>query len=438
MLKNIMVSVAFYIISLIFAYQVYFKKTSNEEEIKKYQKYYRNIFIILISIIICGLGINTIIYFLDFDEVKVFQSILSTGRVQLIFIIINTVIWIFFYYLLKIILKYIFIKQIFKQYFSMQTLEVYLPKSKLNNCIYNFQKDEKLSFEQMIERFQKLYINKKIYLNKTSVDQKDFYLSNTSYTINLLYKIKDFCENIPDRCCLVGDAGCGKSTLIFNIFITIIQNKHKKYIPIFIDLKDVKEVMNLEDVPTFIDLNNVSNLSKLILYKLGKWIEKLPSYNFLNNHYKYFNKESFKQIISIPKEYKFLILLDSYDECSDRNIAYQIKCLEDELDKYLDQNFKIILAMRENALNNFYKTSVSIDYKDVFTVRDYEKPEVQLYLNKLVEQRIIDSNFLQKIKDDIDLLTFDEDVNPFIVSLIVSGYIEKMYIQQMIIKFLIY
>ncbi len=111
MLKNIMVSVAFYIISLIFAYQVYFKKTSNEEEIKKYQKYYRNIFIILISIIICGLGINTIIYFLDFDEVKVFQSILSTGRVQLIFIIINTVIWIFFYYLLKIILKYIFLSK---------------------------------------------------------------------------------------------------------------------------------------------------------------------------------------------------------------------------------------------------------------------------------------------------------------------------------------
>ena len=36
------------------------------------------------------------------------------------------------------------------------------------------------------------------------------------------------------------------------------------------------------------------------------------------------------------------------------------------------------------------------------------------------------------------ILTFDEDVNPFIVSLIVSGYIEKMYIQQMIIKYLIY
>lgn len=360
------------------------------------------------------ISVDTILEFLYSDSPDYYKLFIaptvSSGphniALKLLFVGLTIFVYIFVVLLLPSLiyhvkggLKGIYLSSIFNPDIAFKLL----PEQKLNNCIYNEEKQNQKNNKETIGLFKQLFIDKKVYVDDIFTDDE---LSKRVYSFN-----QEIINSNNHNLILIGDAGCGKSTLLFDLYISIIENQ-EKVIPVFIDLKDSEE------------------LSKSILKQIEDPLKKSKMYQFLINHRELEDDDEYlvKIFTKLAQDgYRLLIILDSLDENKNIHIINQIKHIRasEELSFLIESKIEstILIALRENALSYFLKNVDSNTFHTVYRLREYDYSEVDLYINKLIEHKIITSKVAEeKIRENIELVTYDGSVNPFIVSRITNIY----------------
>lgn len=266
-----------------------------------------------------------------------------------------------------------------------------LPREKLIRCIYANVSGitHREPLEKVIEDFKRLYIYKKIYLN-------DGNSKNDGTRVKDL--IADIIEDVRDQAyyTLIGEPGSGKSTFLYYSFIQCLQNMIESHIiPIFVDLKGMKEE---------------SEIQKTILNNL-----LIPFQNI-----SIFAQERFHEVIQcLKKDYTFFIFIDSYDESYINRIGTSTHDLFGISGE--DIKFKVLVAMREYAFKDQKFQSNNATYlANVYKVCDYCYQEVQIFIDNLIEMKIIENERVEKLKKAIALIEFDHAINPFLASKMVE------------------
>ncbi|MCM1131666.1 MAG: leucine-rich repeat protein [Roseburia sp.] len=288
------------------------------------------------------------------------------------------------------IIKNINVSMNLKRYLSFyKNKQVYktLPQSKLINCIYakgeysNLEKTNKI--KDLIQDFKMLFIDKKVYKYHYNDDISD--------------RVYNFKKSIlKEDSILIGNAGCGKSTLLFHSYIELVEEIEKE-----------------KCIPIFIDLNMVT-----VSLSLLECIEKVA---------RFFISEKF-DLVSIFNElylqgYKCVLLLDSLDECMVDNIQSQLVGLR-QSDLFLNHTkmpYKICVGLRLGRFD-----SLDADVKNhfrKFSVRNFDKSDVDVYIEKLVSLNRISTSQLASIGVAVELLTYTDKINPFLLSMIIQPYV---------------
>ena len=181
-------------------------------------------------------------------------------------------------------------------------------------------------------------------------------------------------NNFPQKTIIVGNAGIGKTTFLFSKAHDLIKNKCKKYIPIYIDLKNCTSKENPFDK---------------IIGVLKKTVEEEYP-DKINEHLQCLGK-TIKRSKRIP-----LLLLDGLDECLS-NINEIISGINDFLHENKEEsqlrkyravlgNFKIIIACRISKALDLYQQSPTwrgiVDNASILSVQPFDTETVVNYLSK--------------------------------------------------------
>lgn len=287
-----------------------------------------------------------------------------------------------------------------------------LPIAKLENCVYKrgCYTTEDIS-QELIELFDELYISKKVYIDSNSNDNYSISKRVLNFEQELIEPLLVETDREYQDAIVLGDAGCGKTTLLLHTFIDMLSNsKQNKILPVFIDLKNVSKD------------NTITQEIKKTLLKVYQ-----SSFDYKYRFILELNDESEQDMTLILKElnkegYKVIILADSLDECV---IIDDLLTANEKIN--LGIKYKLVVALRNSAYDRFDELlNQYLNNPIVYMVRDYDKSEVNLYIEKLVGQKQFTEEIADKIIRNIELVTFDEKVNPFIVSMIVNGYIREL------------
>lgn len=266
-----------------------------------------------------------------------------------------------------------------------------LPESKLEGCIYGKSYGyENYSITDTIDLFNKLYIEKKVY--------KYQHDSNISDRINNFKS-----DVIGNDSILIGNAGCGKSTLLFRLYIDCMKSLSdgtEKIIPLFLDLNEITETDK--------------SLEKAILRKARMKFNYIPRPEVF-----------FAGLKALG--YSVLLILDSLDECNDAGgnilISSQIAGLRSGNTFFLTKSgisYSIVIGARKGA---YEEKSTDLPMNLLrYEVRDFDNTDTDIYLNKLIGNNIITTGQLESLKKNIELITYDEAINPFLLSMVVNSY----------------
>lgn len=414
------VLLVYLLISFLYCKKMYLSNKVDKEKAKSYKKAYYTTTIVFAFIILSKFAVEQSVKDLEFGSSFIIDNfiapILEKKTLTLEIILSFVVVFIFFInvYILPYLLNYIYKptpEKFVKTVYDPNEIYTILPESKLRNCIYSKTRKNNEETNDLINTFKSLYIAKKVYLD-----------SSRNSNIEISKRVLDFKNEIindENNFVLLGDAGCGKSTLLFKTFIDIIENdSQNKIFPIFVDLKSI---------------NKDNSLTQEII---NKYIDLFLNQKFLK-YYHNNNKEIDKRILSsnilkqlIKDGYKFIFMLDSLDECAKKNdVIKDFEKLIDGLEEY-DANYKFVVALRKSAYKNFTHLFDKQLYPyNVLRVRDYDKAEIKIYIEKLLEQGKIKESDVDDIYRNIEIVTFEEKVNPFIVSMIVNGFISKRKVE---------
>lgn len=413
------------IISYFYIKSVYLSKNNNGETIKKIKKLYTIITFIFAFLIVSKFAIEQSIKDLAFGSDFIINSLIKpiveqkTLTLEIILSFCVFVIYLIVNNLIPLVLKNsgkITVKKFLKVYYNPKVIYNILPEPKVRNCIYSkVRKSENETVVDLIDIFKSLYISKKVYLDSSRNENLEISKRVFDFEKDILEDSKDFV--------LLGDAGCGKSTLLFKTYIDIIEDnpKEKKIIPLFIDLKNVKDGHELIDEIIKVNIDLFSNLDTFKYFIDTNSADRV--------------KELFKDIFKklAKQKYKFIFLFDSLDECNEtKSFNLELKELINHLDCYGGNciEYKFVIALRTSAYTNEKKDELKpLSSYSVYKVRDYDEAEINVYIEKLIAQGKINLEDVDDIYRNIDIVTFDEKVNPFIVSMIVNGYIKKTRVE---------
>ncbi len=290
---------------------------------------------------------------------------------------------------------------------SIQKNNKVLPVEKINKCLY--QKSNELTSNDYKE-FNSLYINKEIY-------QK---IDNSRVRIDLIHHLlgsSDKNENIL----LLGEPGCGKSMFLIHTYLTYLNNEKDKVIPIFIELKELKDIDEIinRTWKSFLSDDDINEESNFEFYKIRKLIS--------------LDKNKILDILS-ANDVTFVLMFDSLDESG---IIEKI----DQFLNHIDSNFSInngknykikkIVAGRDkiysrDGFKNFYNRC----FKLITELRVFNINEVNDYLTKLTEMSKINEKTQLDIIEAINLIAINEKINPFIVSLITDNFMRNTRINR--------
>ena len=121
--------------------------------------------------------------------------------------------------------------------------------------------------------------------------------------------------------------------------------------------------------------------------------------------------------------YKVLLILDSLDECNSDSIHGQMTRFEKN-NSFLNESgidYKVLVGLRSGLFEQTGIREVTNRLKN-YTVKDFDKSNVEEYLEKLVESNIIKKKQLDTIKTSIKLLTIHDRINPFLLAMIIDNY----------------
>ena len=413
----ILVLLVYLFISFLYCKKMYLSKKVEKDQAKSINKAYNIATFIFAFVILSKFAFEQTIKDFSFDSSFIINNYIvpiiekKTLTVEIILSILVFIVFIFNVYILPRLLKTLY-KPTKEKYlntiYNPEIIYNILPEAKLRNCIYSKAKKENETINDLIKTFKSLYIAKKVYLDSSRNQNIEISKRVLNFESDIINDEKDFV--------LLGDAGCGKSTLLFKTFIDIIEDNpfEKKIIPTFIDLKSI---------------NNDNSLVNEIINKNTELFLYNESLKYYTNNNKNINEKEifltiFKQLVN--DKYKFIFMLDSLDECSKKTEVYKdFKELISLLDEH-EANYKFVVALRKSAYEPF--THLFNNYLapfSVYKVRDYDKSEIKTYKEKLLQQGKIKESDIDDIYRNIEIVTFDEKVNPFIVSMIVNGFISK-------------
>lgn len=293
------------------------------------------------------------------------------------------------------IIQNINIEMSFEHYMMFyENKQVYktLPEVKLVNCIYakgaQYDMNSTESAKTLIDDFKALFIDKKVYKYHINDDTSD--------------RVYDFKKNIlKEDSILIGNAGCGKSTLLFHSYIELVEDLEKyKCLPIFVDLNMVTNQLSLKEA-----------------------IEKVARF-YLPNKFNLIN--IYKELAL--KGYSCLLILDSLDESKADSIQSQLASLRqsDLFLNFTQINYKICVGLRVGRFD-----ALDDDIKNEFrkySIMDFDKSDVDLYIERLIQLNRIELDQFESIKLAVELLTYTDKINPFLLSMIVQPYVnDHMY-----------
>lgn len=262
-----------------------------------------------------------------------------------------------------------------------------LPKSKLINCIYAKGEysllEDTETMKDLIQDFKMLFIDKKVYKYHYNDDTSD--------------RVYNFTKSIlKEDSILIGNAGCGKSTLLFHSYIELVEAlEEMKYIPIFVDLNQVTHNKTL-----------LQCIERAARFYLPNEFDLVSVFNELN-----------------LQGYKCILILDSLDECMVGNIQSQLANLRLS-DLFLNKSkmsYKICVGLRVGRFE-----SLDDDLKNQFrkfSVRDFDKSDVDVYIERLEALNRIETNQINSIQLAVELLTYTDKINPFLLSMIIQPYV---------------
>lgn len=414
------VLLVYIVVSYLYCHAMYLSKPKEAETVKKIKKLYYILTVIFAFIILSKFAFEQSIKDLSFDSSFIINNYIKpiiekkTLTIEIILSFCVFVIFLFNVHFLPLLLSQsskLTKNKFLSVYYNPKIIYNILPDNKVRNCIYSkVKQNQNECVVDLIDTFKSLYIAKKVYIDSSRNDNIEISKRVFDFEKDIINDSTDFV--------LLGDAGCGKSTLLFKTYIDIIEDnpKEKKIIPFFVDLKDVDSNSSLIEV---IISKNVELFSKIANYK----------YFFANAKKETINKMFVNILKALAKDgYKFIFLLDSLDE-SARSSSFN-----KELDELFynmkmcnvkDEDYKIVIAMRKSAFTKLKESITNLGTYLVYKVRDYDKSEIKLYIDKLIAQQKIAIEDVDDIYKNIDIVTFEEKVNPFIVSMIVNGYIKK-------------
>lgn len=341
---------------------------------------------------------SELVKFLSYNdiELKVINLFLKLGENHIVKNdFSNEDYYIVFERVLNKIIQNINIEMSFERYMMFyENKQVYktLPEAKLVNCIYakgaKYNMNSTESAKTLIDDFKALFIDKKVYKYHMNDDTSD--------------RVYDFKKNIlKEDSILIGNAGCGKSTLLFYSYIELIENIEKyKCLPIFVDLNMVTNQLNLKEA-----------------------IEKVARF-YLPNKFDLIN--IYKELAL--KGYTCLLILDSLDESKADSIQSQLANLRqsDLFLNFVQINYKICVGLRVGRFD-----SLDDDIKNEFrkySIKDFDKSDVDLYIERLIQLNRIQLDQFESIKLAVELLTYTDKINPFLLSMIVQPYVnDNMY-----------
>ena len=296
--------------------------------------------------------------------------------------------------------------RLFKENIAYKTL----PSEKLQRCIYSAQKGRSLNnpdeANEVIKEFYELYIEKKVYRYNDS---------DTSERIHNFYS-----DALAHHSVLIGGAGCGKSTLLFDTYIRYAKKLSG------IDIIDGCERLDNKVIPIFVDLNTVTDSNTNAVNGL---IGRIEAAARINSNERFDLVELFKNLSY--QGYKILLILDSLDECHVQEVTTQLGFFK-QYNSFLDQSgieYKVLLGLRSGLFDKLSIESNQLIRR--YMVKDFDASDVTIYLDKLIATGKILEEQVTSIKTAIDLLTFQDKVNPFLVAMIVQPYSEdKEYNQK--------
>lgn len=414
------VLLVYIVISYFYCYAMYFSKPKSGETVKKIKKVYYILTVVFAFVILSKFAFEQSIKDLSFDSSFIINNYIKpiiekrTLTIEIILSFSVFVVFMFNVHFLPYLLKQtskLTKNKFLKVYYNPKIIYNILPDPKVRNCIYSkVKQNENECVVDLIDTFKSLYIAKKVYIDSSHNENVEISKRVFDFEKDIINDSTDFV--------LLGDAGCGKSTLLFKTYIDIIEDnpKEKKIIPLFVDLKDVDGKNSLIDI---IIKKNVELFSTINSLK----------YFFTNSSQDSIKKVFVKILKELAKDgYKFVFLLDSLDE-SARSSSFdsELEELFEKMGQCLvkDEAYKIVIAMRKSAFKSLKESIKELGNYVVYKVRDYDKSEIRLYIDKLIAQEKIAIEDVDDIYKNIDIVTFDEKVNPFIVSMIVNGYIKK-------------
>ena len=289
--------------------------------------------------------------------------------------------------------------RLFKENIAYKTL----PSEKLQRCIYSSQKGKNLNNPEealeIINEFYQLYIEKKVYRYNDN---------DTSERIHNFYN-----DALTHHSVLIGGAGCGKSTLLFDTYI--------RYAMKLVGVDITEGCENLDDkvIPIFVDLNTVTDAN---LNSVNGLIGRIEAAARINSNERFDLTELFNNLSL--QGYKVLLILDSLDECHVQEIMTQLEFFK-QYNTFLDQSgidYGVLLGLRSGLFDKLsFDNNRSIKR---YMVKDFDVSDVTTYLDKLIESGKIVEEQIKSIETAIDLLTFQDKVNPFLVAMIVQPYSE--------------
>ena len=130
-------------------------------------------------------------------------------------------------------------------------------------------------------------------------------------------------------------------------------------------------------------------------------------------------------LINIYKElalkgYSCLLILDSLDESKADSIQSQLASLRqsDLFLNFTQINYKICVGLRVGRFD-----ALDDDIKNEFrkySIMDFDKSDVDLYIERLIQLNRIELDQFESIKLAVELLTYTDKINPFLLSMIVQ------------------
>lgn len=264
-----------------------------------------------------------------------------------------------------------------------------LPIEKLVHCIYatvsSITHTSPISL--VIEDFKRVYIEKKIYRYESGEKIKNL-LEEINYGIDKYYS-------------LCGVPGCGKSTYLYSIFIDCIENfEVKKLIPVFVDLKSKNRQNVLDEIKEKL-LLPLKNICLFLEDRLDDIIDNLKLLG-----------------------YKFIFILDSYDEVSFEDKKDSLASVEfnnDLISEFNNStNVKYLCAMRTYAYDSFASNNQGYR-RNSFELKDFSYQEAQIFIEQLNSVNIIDETQKEKLLNSLLLLRYNSRINPFLASKVVEN-----------------